>query len=48
MQVHPEDADESIEPLVEIGQYEEAAQKWIEVPNNPKFRSKAGKSHSQM
>lgn len=48
MQVHPEDAEEFIELLAEMGKYEEAAQKWIEVLDNPKFRSKAGKSHFQM
>ncbi|PWW80625.1 protein prenylyltransferase [Tuber magnatum] len=48
MQVHPEDAEEFIELLVEMGKYEEAAQKWTEVLDNPKFRSKAGKSHFQM
>jgi len=35
MQVHPEDAEESIEPPVDIGKYEEAAQKWIEMLDNP-------------
>jgi len=48
IQVHPEDAEEFIQLLVEIGKYEEAAQKWIYVLDNPKFRSKAGKSHFQM
>ena len=48
IQVHPEDAEEFIELLVGIGIYEEEAQKWIEVLDNPKFRSKAGGSHFQM
>ena len=48
MQVHPEDAEEFIELLVEIGKYGEAAQEWIEVLDNQKFRSKSGKSHFQM
>ena len=48
IKVHLEDAEEFIELLVEIGKYEEAAQKWIEVLDNPKIRSKAGKSHFQM
>lgn len=48
MQVHPEEAEEFIELLIEMGKYEEAAQKWIQVLDNPKFRSKQGKSHFQM
>lgn len=48
MQVHPEEAEEFIELLVEMGRYEEAAQKWIQVLDNPNFRSKQGKSHFQM
>jgi len=48
MQAHPEEAEELIELLVEIGKYGEAAQKWIEVLGNPEFRSKAGRSHFQM
>ena len=34
-----------IEPPLEIGKYREVAQKWIEVLDNPKFRSNARKSH---
>lgn len=48
MQVHPEDAEEFIELLISQGNYEEAAEKWIEVLNNPRFKSKDGKSHFQM
>jgi len=48
IKVHPEDAEEFIELLVEIGKYEEAAQKWIEVLDNPRIRSRAGKSNFQM
>jgi pre-mRNA-splicing factor SYF1 len=48
MQVHPEDAEEFIELLVSQGKYEEAAEKWIEILDNPRFKSKEGKSHFQM
>lgn len=48
MQVHPEEAEEFIDLLIEMGKYEEAAQRWIQVLDNPKFRSKQGKSHFQM
>ncbi|KAL7270123.1 pre-mRNA-splicing factor syf1 [Rhizina undulata] len=48
MQVHPEDAEEFIELLIAMGKYDEAAKKWIEVLDNPRFKSKEGKSHFQM
>lgn len=48
MQVHPEDAEEFIELLVAQQKYEEAAEKWIEILDNPRFKSKEGKSHFQM
>ena len=48
MQVHPEDAEEFIELLVSQGIYQEAAEKWIEILDNPRFKSKDGKSHFQM
>ncbi|KAK6533339.1 pre-mRNA-splicing factor syf1 [Orbilia ellipsospora] len=48
MQGHPEEAEEFIELLVELGYYTEAAQKYIDILNNPKFRSKAGKSNFQL
>lgn len=48
MQVHPEDAEEFIELLVAQGIYQEAAEKWIEILDNPRFKSKEGKSHFQM
>jgi len=48
MQVHPEDAEEFIELLVSEGKHEEAARKWIEVLDNPRFKSKEAKSHFQM
>ncbi len=43
MQVHPEDAEDFIELLAEEGLYTEAAQKYIDILNNPRFRSKHSK-----
>ena len=43
MQVHPEDAEEFIELLITLGRYPEAIQKYIEILNNPKFKSKEAK-----
>ena len=40
MQVHPEDAEEYIELLVEMQQYTEAVQEYIKILNNPRFKSK--------
>ncbi|KAF3902995.1 hypothetical protein ABW20_dc0107118 [Dactylellina cionopaga] len=48
MQGHPEEAEEFIELLVELGYYTEAAQKYIDILNNPKFRSRVGKSNFQL
>lgn len=48
MQIHPEDAEDFIEILVELGQYTETVKKYIEVLNNPKFHSKERKSNFQL
>lgn len=48
MQIHPEDAEDFIELLVEQGQYTEAVKKYMHILNNPKFRSKNGKGHYQL
>jgi len=48
MQIHPEDAEDFIELLVELGQYTEAVKKYIDVLNNPKFRRKERKSNFQL
>lgn len=48
MQVHPEEAEEFVELLLELGQYNEAANKYIEILNNVKFKSREGKSHFQL
>jgi pre-mRNA-splicing factor SYF1 len=48
MQIHPEDAENFIELLVELGRYTEAVKKYMDILNNPKFRSKEGKSNFQL
>jgi pre-mRNA-splicing factor SYF1 len=48
MQVHPEDAEDFIELLIEMERYTEAVKQYIGVLNNPRFRSKEGKSHFQL
>jgi pre-mRNA-splicing factor SYF1 len=48
MQIHPEDAEDFIELLIQSGLYTEAAEKYIEVLNNTKFNSKHGKGHYEL
>ncbi len=48
MQIHPEDTEDFIELLVEMGQYTEAVKKYMDILNNPKFRSKDTKSSFQL
>ncbi|KAI9736369.1 MAG: pre-mRNA-splicing factor syf1 [Claussenomyces sp. TS43310] len=48
MQVHPEDAEDFIELLVEEKLYTEAVKRYMDILNNPKFRSKHGKGHFQL
>lgn len=48
MQVHPEDAEDFIELLVQVGLYTEAVHKYIEILNNPRFTSKNGKGHYEV
>ncbi|QBZ57169.1 hypothetical protein PoMZ_02093 [Pyricularia oryzae] len=48
MQVHPEDAEDFIELLYQVGYYTEAAKKYIDVLNNPRFTSKHGKGHFEL
>ena len=45
MQIHPENAEEYIGLLVEMGQYTEAVKRYMEVLDNPRFQSKEGKSN---
>jgi pre-mRNA-splicing factor SYF1 len=48
MQVHPEDAEDFIELLIEMGYYTEAVKKYMDILNNPKFHSKHSKGHYQL
>ncbi|KAI4097046.1 MAG: hypothetical protein LQ339_006840 [Xanthoria mediterranea] len=48
MQIHPEDSEDYIALLVEMGQSTEAVKRYMEILDNPKFRSKHGKSNFQL
>ena len=48
MQIHPEDSEDFIELLVEMGHCTEAVKKYMDILNNPKFRSKNTKSNFQL
>ncbi|KAI9053159.1 hypothetical protein LZ554_003425 [Drepanopeziza brunnea f. sp. 'monogermtubi'] len=48
IQIHPEDIEDFIELLIEMGHYTEAVKKYMDILNNPKFRSKNGKGHYQL
>ncbi|KAL1976058.1 hypothetical protein VTN31DRAFT_4450 [Thermomyces dupontii] len=48
MQIHPENAEDYIELLVDLGYYTEAVKKYIDILNDPKFQSKHVKSHFQL
>ena len=48
MQIHPEDAEDFIELLIEMSHYTEAVKQYMTILNNPKFRSKNGKGEYQL
>ncbi|KAK4103562.1 TPR-like protein [Parathielavia hyrcaniae] len=48
MQVHPEDAEDFIELLVQTGLYTEAVKKYIDILDNPRFQSKNSKGHYEL
>ncbi|KAK0629947.1 hypothetical protein B0T17DRAFT_556258 [Bombardia bombarda] len=48
MQVHPEDAEDFIELLTQVGLYTEAVHRYITILNNPRFMSKNGKGHYEL
>ncbi|KAK1635250.1 pre-mRNA-splicing factor SYF1 [Colletotrichum phormii] len=48
MQIHPEDAEDFIELLVQVGFYTEAIKKYMDLLNNPRFTSKQGKGHYEL
>ncbi|KAL1304241.1 hypothetical protein AAFC00_000658 [Neodothiora populina] len=47
MQIHPEDIEDFIEILVEQKRYTEAVKKYMDMLNNPRFRSKEAKGPFQ-
>ena len=47
MQIHPEDAEQFIELLIKTRHYTEAVQKYIDILNNPWFKSKDAKGPFQ-
>lgn len=48
MQVHPEDAEDFIELLMQVNLYTEAVKNYIDILNNPRFNSKNGKGHFEL
>lgn len=48
MQIHPEDSEDFIALLVDMGYFTEAIRKYIDILNSPKFRSKTGRSNFQL
>lgn len=48
MQIHPENAEEYIDLLVDMGEYTEAVKRYIEILDNPRFQSKESKSHFEL
>ncbi|KAL2821609.1 pre-mRNA-splicing factor syf1 [Aspergillus granulosus] len=48
MQIHPENAEDYVNLLIEMGQYTEAVKQYMEILNNPRFQSKEGKSNFQL
>ncbi|OJJ68172.1 hypothetical protein ASPBRDRAFT_199311 [Aspergillus brasiliensis CBS 101740] len=48
MQIHPENAEEYIQLLVDMGQYTEAVKRYMEILDNPRFQSKEAKSNFQL
>ncbi|KAL3464215.1 hypothetical protein BJX64DRAFT_99162 [Aspergillus heterothallicus] len=48
MQIHPENVEDYVNLLVEMGQYAEAVKRYMEILDNPRFQSKEGKSNFQL
>lgn len=48
MQIHPENAEDYIDVLIEMGQFTEAVKWYIQILNDPRFQSKKGKGHFQL
>jgi pre-mRNA-splicing factor SYF1 len=48
IQIHPEDTEDFIDVLMSVRQHREAVENYMDILNNPKFRSKHGKSTFQL
>ena len=48
LQIHPEDSEDFIDLLIAHRRYTEAVKKYMDILNNPKFRSKKAKSNFQL
>ncbi|KIW64461.1 pre-mRNA-splicing factor syf1 [Phialophora macrospora] len=48
VQIHPEDMEDFIDLLIETGHYLEAVKRYMQILNNPKFKSKHIKSDFQL
>ena len=48
IQIHPEDSEDFIDLLIQMGYFTEAVKKYMDILNNPKFRSKNTKSTFQL
>ncbi len=48
IQIHPEDVEDYIDLLIETGHYLEAVKRYMQILDNPKFRSKHIKSEFQL
>ncbi|KZL81126.1 pre-mrna-splicing factor syf1 [Colletotrichum incanum] len=48
MQIHPEDVEDFIELLTQVGFYTEGIKKYMNILNNPRFMSKHGKGHYEL
>ncbi|KAJ5496785.1 hypothetical protein N7463_008772 [Penicillium fimorum] len=48
MQIHPENIEDYIELLVEMGEYTEAVKKFMDILDDPRFKSKNGKGPFQL
>ncbi|GKT45500.1 pre-mRNA-splicing factor SYF1 [Colletotrichum spaethianum] len=48
MQIHPEEAEDFIELLTQVGFYTEAIKKYTDILNNTRFISKHGKGHYEL
>ena len=48
VQIHPEDTEDYIERLIDAGNYREAVKRYIQILDNPRFKSKHIKSEFQL